>query len=217
MEVGFRGIFLTLTFALLCGAASSALAQSDEADDGSLIEPQIERVEFDEAEIDALDFEIAAYAGYLAVENFDTNLVTGFKIGYHMTEDFFVQASYGRSEVGRTSFEKLSGGPPLLSSDERELEYYVVGLGFNLFPGEAFFTDSTTVNTVFYLYGGVGNTDFAGDDRYTIAYALGYRALIADAFSVDVEMRNLLFDIDIFGEDESTNNLELTFALTLYL
>ena len=215
MEIGIRGIFLTLAVSTASLVTDPAWAQSDE--DGSLIEPQVERVEFDESQIDAYDFEIGVYAGYLAVENFDTNLVTGIKLGYHITEDFFVQASYATSEVGTTSFEKLTPGVPLLSDDEREIEYYLIGLGFNLFPGEAFVTDSTTVNTVFYLYGGVGNTDFAGDDRYTITYAVGHRAILADAFSVDVEMRNLLFDIDIFGEEESTNNLEFTIALTLFL
>jgi outer membrane beta-barrel protein len=160
---------------------------------------------------------MAIYAGYLAIENFDTNPVIGLKIGYHISEDLFVQGSYARSEVGETSFEKLGGGAPLLSDDERDVEYYLVSLGFNLFHGEAFFTDSTTFNTVSYVSGGIGNTDFAGDDRYTIALAVGYRTLFADGFSVDVEMRDLIFDMDIFGSDDTTHNLELTLSLNLFL
>ena len=213
MEIRFRSLFLAL--ALLTPLATVS-AQSDEDDGGSLIEPQIERTEFDESLIDSDDFEISVYGGYLAVENFDTNIVTGIKLGYHVTEDFFIQASYGLSEVGETSFEKLSGGAPLLSEDEREVEYYLFTLGFNLFPGEAFVTDSTTFNTVFYLSGGVGNTTFAGDDRFTIAYAFGFRTLFADGFSVDVEMRDLIFEQDIFGTEETTNNLEFSLALNLF-
>jgi outer membrane beta-barrel protein len=110
----------------------------------------------------------------------------------------------------------LSGGAPLLSDDEREVEYYLVSIGFNLFPGEAFVTDSTTFNTVFYLSGGVGNTTFAGDDRFTIAYAVGFRTLYADGFSVDIEMRDLIFEQDLFGTDETTNNLEFSVALNLF-
>ncbi len=216
MEIRIRGIFLG--HCLLAGLtlATPALAQGDDADDGSLIEPQIERLEFDEARIDSDDFELAAYAGYLALEDFDTNFVVGAKLGYHISEDFFVQASYGRSDSGRTSFERLSGGAPLLSDDEREVEYYLVTLGFNLMPGEAFITDSTTFNTVFYLTAGVGTTTFAGDDRFTIAYAFGYRTLFADGFSIDIEMRDLIFEMDIFGETESTNNLEFSVAFNLY-
>jgi hypothetical protein len=33
---------------------------------------------------------------------------------------------------------------------------------------------------------------------------------------VDVEMRDLIFDLDIFGEDETTHNIELTVALNLF-
>jgi outer membrane beta-barrel protein len=214
VEIRFRSLFLAL---VLLAPLSTVSAQSDEeGEGGSLIEPQIERTEFDEALIDSYDFELSAYVGYLAVENFDTNIVTGFKIGYHVTEDFFLQASYGLSEVGETSYEKLSGGAPLLSDSEREVEYYLFSIGFNLFPGEAFVTDSTTFNTVFYLSGGMGNTTFAGDDRFTIAYAFGFRTLFADGFSVDVEMRDLIFEQDIFGEDEMTNNLEFSLGLNLF-
>jgi outer membrane beta-barrel protein len=191
-------------------------AQSTEDDSTNLIEPQIERVEFDESNIDSNDFEIALYTGFLAVENFDTNPVYGVRIGYHISEDFFVQGSYAQSEVGETSFETLSGGAPLLSDDERKLKYYLISLGFNLFPGEVFLTDSTTFNSVLYVSGGLGNTEFAGDDRYTIAWAVGYRTLFTDGISVDIEMRDLIFDIDIFGEDETTNNLELTIGLNIF-
>ena len=216
MEIRIRSIFLGLVFILSAAPVDVVLAQSDENDDTGLIEPQIERTEFDEAKIESYDFEIAAYTGYLAIEDFNTDFVTGIKLGYHVTEDFFVQASYGRGEVGETSFERLSGGAPLLSQSEREVEYYLVALGFNLFPGEAFVTDSTTFNTVFYISGGVGTTTFAGDDRFTIAYAVGHRTLFADGFSLDIEMRDLIFEQDIFGTEESTNNLEFTVSLNLY-
>ena len=216
MEIRIRSIFLALVFCLSVLPVGVAVAQSDEEQETGLIEPQIERTEFDEALIDSSDFELAAYAGYLAVENFNTDFVTGIKLGYHVSEDFFVQASYGLGEVGETSFERLSGGAPLLSDSEREVEYYLIMLGFNLYPGETFITDSTTFNTVFYISGGVGTTTFAGDDRYTIAYAVGHRTLFADGFSLDIEMRDLIFEQDIFGTEESTNNLEFTVSLNLY-
>ena len=217
MEIRFRGFLLALALACSTLAVTEVVAQSDEDTDGNLIEPQIERVDFDESLIDSYDIELAIYAGLLAMENFDTNLVAGLKIGYHVSEDFFVQASYATSEVGETSFEKLTGGAPLLSDDERDIEYYLVSLGFNLFPGETFFTDSTTFNTVLYISGGIGSTDFAGSDRHTIAYAVGHRTLFADGFSLDIEMRDLIFDMDIFGTDDTTHNLEFTLSLNFFL
>jgi len=215
MEIRFRSILLALALSLT--PFVEAAAQSDEDTEGGLIEPQIERVEFDESLIDSYDIELALYGGLLAVENFDTNPVIGLKIGYHVSEDFFVQGSFARSKVGETSFEKLSGGAPLLSDSERQVEYYLLSLGFNLFPGEAFFTDSTTFNTVFYVSGGVGNTRFAGDDRYTMAFAFGHRTIFADGFSLDFEMRDLIFEMDIFGSKEITNNLEFTVSLNVFL
>ncbi len=217
MEIRFRGIFLnTLIAVAALLPVDRTLAQSDEEQDTVLIEPQIERTEFDESKIDSSDFEISVYTGYLAVEDFNTDFVTGVKLGYHVTEDFFVQASYGHGSVGETSFERLSGGAPLLSDAERKIDYYLVALGFNLFPGEAFVTDSTTFNTVLYISGGVGTTTFAGDDRFTIAYAVGHRTLFADGISLDIEMRDLIFEQDIFGTNETTNNLEFTVALNLF-
>jgi outer membrane beta-barrel protein len=216
VEIRFRSILLVALLGLGFLTSTELAAQSEE-DESGLIEPQIERIDFDESLIDSFDFELALYAGYLAVENFDTNLVTGLKIGYHVSEDFFVQGSYASSEVGETSFEKLSGGVPLLSDAEREIQYYLISLGFNLFPGETFFTDSTTFNTVLYVSGGIGSTEFAGSDRHTIAFAVGHRTLFADGFSLDIEMRDLIFDMDIFGSVESTHNLEFTLSLNLFL
>lgn len=216
MEIRIRSIFLALSFILPAIPVEAVVAQSEQDEESSLIEPQIERTEFDESQIDSSDFELAAYAGYLAIENFNTDFVTGIKLGYHVSEDFFVQASYGLGEVGETSFERLSGGAPLLSDSEREVEYYLIALGFNLYPGETFITDSTTFNTVFYISGGVGSTTFAGDDRYTIVYAVGHRTLFADGFSLDIEMRDLIFEQDIFGTEETTNNLEFTVSLNLF-
>ena len=216
METRFRSIFLAISFLLWVMPASKLAAQSDEEDSTDLIEPQIERVEFDESQIDAYDFEFAIYGGVLAIEDFDTNEVYGLKLGYHVSEDFFVQGSYGQSDTGETSYEKLTGGAQLLSDSEREVEYYLIAIGFNLLPGEAFLTDSTTLNTVLYISGGMGVTEFAGDDRSTIALAVGYRTIFFDGFSVDVEMRDLIWDMDIFGEDETTHNIELTVALNIF-
>lgn len=216
MEIRFRSLFLAGSWLIAIMPVAQVAAQSDEEDSSSLIEPQIERIEFDESQIDSDDFEISVYAGYLAIENFETDILTGIKLGYNVSEDFFVQATYAFGDAGETSYEKIESDVQLLTDDEREFEYYLVTLGFNLFPGEAFLTDSTTFNTVFYLSAGVGNTEFAGDDRFTIAYAVGYRTLFADGFSLDIEMRDLIFEQDLFGSEETTHNIEFTVGLNLF-
>jgi len=188
-------------------------AEQNEESQNSLIQPEIERTEFDESIIDTEDFELSAFAGILSIEDFGTNPVLGFEFAYHVNEDVYVQFDYGLSEAGETSFEVLSGGAPLLSDDERELQYYLFNIGFNLLPGEAFVTDSSTFNTSFYVIGGIGNTEFAGDDRFTINFGTGYQILFADAFSLNIDVRDLIFNIDVFGEDKVTHNLQYTVAL----
>ncbi len=213
MEIRICRIFLTLItlFSLLPTALLAA--EENTGEQNSLIQPQIERTEFDESIIDSEDFELSAYIGILSIEDFGTNPVFGLELAYHVNEDVYVQFEYGLSEGGQTSFEVLSGGAPLLSDDERELQYYLFNIGFNLLPGEAFVTDSSTFNTTFYVIGGVGSTEFAGDDRFTINFGAGYQILFADAFSLNLDARDLIFNVDVFGEDKVTHNLQFSVAL----
>lgn len=213
MESRIRSIFLTLVILISTMPTVLHAAEQNEESQNSLIQPEIERTEFDESIIDTEDFELSAFAGILSIEDFGTNPVLGFEFAYHVNEDVYVQFDYGLSEAGETSFEVLSGGAPLLSDDERELQYYLFNIGFNLLPGEAFVTDSSTFNTSFYVIGGIGNTEFAGDDRFTINFGTGYQILFADAFSLNIDVRDLIFNIDVFGEDKVTHNLQYTVAL----
>jgi hypothetical protein len=72
MEIRFRSILLAISFLTLTMPTTRLAAQSDEDESTNLIEPQIERVEFDESQIDSYDFELSIYGGVLAMEHFDT-------------------------------------------------------------------------------------------------------------------------------------------------
>ena len=216
MESGIRSIFLISIALVLLLPVELYAAEENEEDQNSLVQPQIERTEFDESIIDSEDFEISAFIGILSVEDFGANTVLGFKFGYHVNEDVTIQFDYGFSETGQTSFEVLSGGAPLLSDEERDLEYYLFNIGFNLLPGEAFVTDASTFNTIFYVIAGIGSTTFAGDDRFTLNFGTGYRILYADAFSLNIDVSDLIFNIDVFGEDNVTHNLQYSVALNWY-
>ena len=75
METWIRSVLLVPAFLVVMLPAVEVAAQSDEDAQTNLVEPQIERVDFDESLIDSADFEIALYGGFLAVEDFDTNFV----------------------------------------------------------------------------------------------------------------------------------------------
>ncbi len=94
---------------------------------------------------------------------------------YHITEDFFFQGEAGRSNAGRTSFETLSGNIQLLTESERRFTYYDLSLGYNFLPGEAFIGRGLAMTSAFYLLGGIGGTDFAGDTKFTVNFGAGYR------------------------------------------
>lgn len=216
MENRLLSIFLILFLISTMPVYAQSEEEAEEEEVESLIQPQIERETFDESLIDSEDFEISIFSGMLSIEDFGVNSVTGFKIAYHISEDYFVQAALGESTASETSFEVLSGGAPLLSDDERNLEFYQVNFGYNLFPGEAFLSKSTTLNNAFYIIAGLGNTDFAGDERHTVNYGFGYRILFFDAFSFNVDLRDHLFDMDVFGEKVATHNIEYSLALGWY-
>jgi len=221
VENWFRSIFLTL---LVFGLSLSPVVKAADAIDGaengneqnSLVQPKIDRVEFDESAINVDDFEITIFTGLLSIEDFGVNSLTGLKLGYHVNESVFVQLEAGESNAGRTSFEVLSGGAPLLSGKERKLRYYLFNVGYNVFPGETFVSDATTFNNALYLIAGIGNTTFAGDDRFTYNYGFGYRLVFWDSVAFSADLRDYVFDMDVFGERQETHNLAYTFALSLF-
>jgi outer membrane beta-barrel protein len=187
-----------------------------EHDNGSVIEPELQRRTITEADIDSEDFEAGAYAGVMSIEDFGTNFVYGVRAAYHITEDFLVEAAYGRTEANETSYETLSGGAKLLTDSERKFDYYNISLGYNLFPGEAFIGGGHAFNTALYVIAGVGNTEFADDSHFTVNGGAGYRFLLTDWMALHVDVRDYIFKSDLFGNDKTTNNMEFTGGLTFF-
>jgi len=198
----------------------STLAHAAELEDKqeleSVIQPEIERSTFTESKIESTDFEFIASIGVISIEDFGTNPILLLKLNYHISDDFFIGAELGRADGNETSFEVLSGGAPLFTDKEREMSIYLVTLGYNLFPGEAFVTNNVTYNTSFYVIGGLGNTEFAGDDHSTISIGAGYRVLMSDFLSAHIDFRDNIFNSDTFGPDKTTHNLLFTLGVGYY-
>jgi len=225
MESRVRILFLTLvTIGLTgCAATKNLFGMGDESappptaeDPGQVIDPDVERREIKEAKIDTEDFEIGGYGGILSIEDFESNVSYGVRLAYHVTEGFFVEGTAGQSEAGLTSFERLSGGAPILPDDDREFTYYNLNLGYNILPGEVFFGEGRAYNTSLYLTAGLGSTRFAGDDRFTVNFGAGYRFLLTDSIAIRMDFRDHLFDIDILGEDKTTHNMEAQLGITVF-
>lgn len=219
MEGRIRGIFLIgLGVVLTCGlcAPVSLAAEGMTTDADQVIAPQVERREIVQPRIDSEDFEAGLFVGLLSVEDFGVNAVTGVRVAYHVTESFFVEGTYGQSDTGKTSYERLSGAAELLTTDQRELSYYNLSLGYNVLPGEVFVNGNYAFNSALYLIAGAGSTRFAGDDRFTINVGGGYRFLATDWLALHADVRDHLFDIDVLGSNQTTHNIEISLGATLF-
>jgi len=181
-----------------------------------VIQPQLERRPVREDRIDTEDFEVGIFAGVMSIEDFGTDSVIGLRLAYHVTEDIFVEAAYGMTEAGLTSYERLGGAVSVLTDDEREYSYYNLSLGYDLLPGESFFGRDRAYSSDMYLIGGIGATEFAGDKRFTWSFGAGYRLLLNDWLALHTDVRDHLFDIDVLGEDKTTHNIEIHTGVTVF-
>jgi outer membrane beta-barrel protein len=225
MESRFRVLFLAVAIVGLSGCAATknlfgfgqeeAPPPSAEPP-GQVIDPEVARREIKEPKIDREDFEIGAYVGIMGIEDFGSNVSYGVRLAYHVTEGFFVEGTVGQSEGDLTSFEVLSGGARLITDSERTMTYYNLNLGYNILPGEVFIGEGRAYNTNLYLIAGLGSTEFAGDDRFTVNVGAGYRFLLSDAIALHLDFRDHLFDIDLLGEEKTAHNLEGHLGFTVF-
>lgn len=220
MESGNLLLLLTaVAVAGLSGCARFRTAPEPEPEGGvqaPVIEPELERRDIDVAAIDTEDFEVGVFAGAMSIEDFGVNTSLGARLAYHISEKLFVELTAGASEGGETSFERLSGAAQLLTDDERSLGYYDLSLGYNIFPGEVYLSADRAFNAAIYLIGGVGNTSFAGDDRFTLSLGLGIRLIPRDWFALHADVRDHVFDIDLLGQEKTSHNLEAHLGVTFF-
>jgi outer membrane beta-barrel protein len=236
MESGIRVLLLMAALAALSGCATvrdwfhhgSQPAASSPADAQAagaepqepnapprVVEPEVARRKITVPKIRSSNIELGADYGVLSIEDFGSHPSYGITAAYHVTEDFFFQAEVGRSHAGQTSFETLSQ-IQLLSESERRFTYYDLSLGYNFLPGEAFIGRGFAMTSAFYLLGGIGGTDFAGDTKFTVNFGAGYRVVPTDWLAVHVTVQDRVFQSSLLGTTKLTNNLEARIGATVF-
>lgn len=215
METRFQRIFLASVTAIAFCFSAVSFAQNDDPLD-AVIAPDIERRHIKEDMIDSENFEFGIFAGILSIEDFGSSEVAGVTFAYHITENFFLESAYGVSLAQKTSYELLSGSVELLSDDARDYFYYNASLGYNFFPGQAYIGKNWAFNTAFYIMAGVGNTEFAENQYFTYNVGAGYRFYGTDWFSLDLSMRDHVFEHELFGRTKQVNNLEARIGMSIY-
>ncbi len=210
-----------LCAAALLAAGSAAHAQSAEPRkdekpaNEQVIVPQVDRRDVRVPKIPSNDFELGLFAGTYATENFGTSPVTGVRLGYHITEDFFVEGVYGRTKVSDENYRQVfpSG---IFPTPEQNLNYYNLSAGINVLPGEVFLFRNYAKVTTLYLIGGVGSTKFYNQKKQTFNVGFGSRIFFTDWMALQLDVRDHIFSIDILGKRQSTQNIELTLGATFF-
>ena len=197
-------------------AAAEEAAEEADTTPPRVIEPNVARRKIKTPKIDNENWEIGAGMGFVSIEDFGTNSAYAAMLTYHVTEDFFFRADIGQSTAGRTSFENLGGDIELLTGDERRFTYYSLSLGYNFLPGEVFLGRDTAMNSSFYVLGGIGSVDFAGDNRLTLNFGAGFRVLPTDWLAIHLAVQDRVFDSDLLGESKVTNNIETILSATVF-
>ena len=123
--------------------------------------PEVERRDVRCRKFPSKDFEIGVFVGTYATQNFGASAVVGVRLGYHLTEDFFVEARLRAEQGQRQDLRRdLARRRPLADTDKK-LSYYNVSAGYNVLPGEVFLGSKYAKASSIYLIGGVGSTNFA--------------------------------------------------------
>jgi outer membrane beta-barrel protein len=199
------------------GSAASANAASPDGDSAppSVIEPQVERRDVKVPKIHPSNIELGGYYGEISIQDFGAQPVAGVRADYHVSEDFFFEATYGRATAGKTSFEYLTN-VELLSNAERRFTYYDLSLGYNFLPGEVFIGRNLAMTSTFYMIGGIGSVKFAGDQNFAVNFGAGFRVLPTDWLALHIDVQDLVFKSDVIGISQLKNNLQATIGATVF-
>ncbi len=197
MEYWFQRVLLTLRrslFIICCINVHYVLAEEAPQQNPDSIETEY--------------FDIGLFTGVLNIEDFSSELVYGMNITFNANENYFIQFNYLSADTGLSSFEESQG--QLLTGSDRSFNHFDFLLGYNLFLGDHFTTDTVTRLSSLYLVSGVGDTDFGGEESFTFTMGLGYQIALKRNILLRVDYRDYIYKTNIIGENNSTHNTQLT-------
>jgi outer membrane beta-barrel protein len=181
-----------------------------------VIVPQVDRRDVKLPRFASNDISVGLFAGSYATANFGSSAVSGVRLGYHITEDIFVEGTYGKSKVTDEAFRQIFPNGGIFPTPRQDLGYYNVLAGYNILPGEVFFGRSNAKISQGYIVAGVGSTKFATQKRQTITAGFGMRVVFTSWFAAQVDVRDHVYSLDLLGKRKSNQNLELTTGFTVY-
>jgi outer membrane beta-barrel protein len=222
MEIRLSSVLLAAALLAGCSwfhrgekAQTPVVAENPPADP-SVIDPQVTRRDVKTPKIKAKDFEIGAYVGALSIEDFGTNPIYGVRLAYHVSEDIFLEAFAARSKAGSSSLEDVFPDITVLNGSGRQFTYYDLDLGYNVLPGEIFLGRGRAFNNALYATVGIGDVKFADQDNFALNFGVGDRLLVTDWLAMHLDVRDHVFESDLFGVSKNVHNIEATLGLTAF-
>jgi outer membrane beta-barrel protein len=204
----------SLAAACLAAAAADPPLPAPTTND-QVVVPEVDRRNVRLPKFPSNDFEFGVFGGTYATQNFGASAVVGARLGYAITEDFFVEGVYAQTKVSDALFRQILPGG-IFPDEKEKLSYYNLSVGYNILPGEIFIGSRYARPAALYVIGGVGSTKFDEQRRPTLNFGFGYRVFLADWAALQLDMRDHVYSLDLLGKRQSTQNLELTGGLTIF-
>ncbi|MBC7917844.1 MAG: outer membrane beta-barrel domain-containing protein [Rhodoferax sp.] len=197
---------------LACSGAYAFAAEPSQPSE-QVVVPEVARRDIKLPRFPSSDFEIGTFVGTYSTQNFGASAVGGLRLGYHVTEDFFVEGVVAQTKVSDASYRQvLPGG--VFPSETETLSYYNLSVGYNILPGEVFIGSKHAKPFSLYVIGGVGSTQINDQRKATFNFGSGMRVYLSDRWALQIDARDHIFSLDLLGKNQSTQNLELTVGIT---
>jgi outer membrane beta-barrel protein len=196
--------FVTSLCAALFAAAPAMAADLKDA----AVVPEVDRRDVKLPKFPSSDFEVGIYGGLYATQNFGSSMAGGARMAYHITEDFFVEASAGQTTVSDEAFRRILPGG-IFTGDTEKLIYSNLNVGWNVLPGEIFIGSRYAMPSQVYLVAGGGTTRFNGQRMSTWDIGVGVKVYLTDFWALRIDMRDNVYQLDLLGKRDTTHNVEL--------
>jgi outer membrane beta-barrel protein len=204
-----RQILAALTAAALAQLAVPMAHAADEP----VVQPQVDRRDIKLPKFPSNDFEVSVYGGLYSTQNFGSSAAWGGRLAYHITEDFFVEASAGTTSVSDEAFRRILPGG-IFTDDTEKLVYSNFNVGMNVLPGEVFIGRNFAMPSQVFIVAGAGTTRFNGQRMQTFDLGVGVKVYLSDSWALRVDMRDNIYKLDLLGKTDMTHNVELNAGLS---
>jgi len=91
-----------------------------------------------------------------------------------------------------------------------------VPVTINVLTGEFFPSARQARPAALYVTGGLGNTHLAGQSLHALNIGFGARVFLRDSATLQLDVRDHIFALDVLGARRSLQNLEVTFGASFF-